>query len=493
MKDLNSAVWNLAFIIPLVPASLLTYLFFGFLLTVFPFDFFSYVFDDTGPFQAAPTVIGCLGFLIICFGTLGQHFEMKQKVPDPDKYPVPFIGLSNMWKNLASEFYNLGMWVLMFSIALFPIFFPILVVTVIMAILLIPYLALVDAGYYVVMAAAKALDERQYRHNTKHLVCPECGRASDRPFYEVCGSGILGLRPSEEGIFTVEMESASFPCFGSKGKRKDLAQTCPLCSSILETKEGKPFVISVAGAPSSGKTSFVHSVIGRVVSTSGNGKADSASLYHAWEGPELARYRAGTCDPTPASFQMPNVVKLESGRLATCRLLYMFDVGGEFFTGRIEADIQPQYAYTDALAFVLDPTCDRPEDAALNAYRVLVERYRQFNRMDASVTIGIPLAVVVTHADIPGPLSGLSGKGLRDRMADEGYFNLVNSAERDFRRVSFFSCDARTEGDAAVEAVRRLSEDAGENIAQFFSRGRRLTDSRFETIRSSIALLRRRP
>ncbi|MBP5203089.1 MAG: hypothetical protein J6Z16_00350, partial [Candidatus Methanomethylophilaceae archaeon] len=81
MKDLNSAVWNLAFIIPLVPASLLTYLFFGFLMTIFPFNFITYVSDDTVPFQVAPVVIGCLGFLIISFGSLGQHFEMKQKVP----------------------------------------------------------------------------------------------------------------------------------------------------------------------------------------------------------------------------------------------------------------------------------------------------------------------------------------------------------------------------------------------------------------------------
>ena len=475
MKNLNSAVWNLAFIIPLVPACYIAYLIFGFLLTVFPFDFFSYVFDDTEPFQVAPVVIGCLGFLIFTLTSLGREFDMKQQMPDPDKYPVPFIGLSSMWKSLASEFFSLGWWTLMMGIL--PIFTPIFIVNAIMAILLLPYLALVDAGYYVVMTVAKAVDERQYRRNTKRLVCPECGRASDRPFYEVCGTGIRGLRPSKEGIFTVEMESASFPCFGSEGKRKDLAQSCPLCSSALETKEGRPFVVSVAGAPSSGKTSFIRSVTGRVLSTYGNGKADSASLYHAWEGPELAKYRAGTCDPTPASFQMPNIVKLESGRLATCRLLYMFDVGGEFFTGHIEADIQPQYAYTDALAFVLDPTCDRPEDVALNAYRVLVERYRQFNRMDASVTIDLPLAVVVTHADVPGPLSGLSGKELRDRMADEGYFNLVNSAERDFRRVSFFSCDARTESDAAVEAVRRLSEDAGEDIAQFFSRRRRMGPS----------------
>ncbi len=466
MRNLNSAVWNLALIVPIVPACYLAYLFFGFLLTVSPFDFITYGSDDTGPYQAAPAVIGCLGFLIFSFSPLGQYLGMEQKIPDPVRYPVPFIGLGGAWERLVSNFFSLDKWTLLFSIVLLPIVFPIFVVSVIATFMLFPYLAIVDAGYYVVMSVAKSVDERQYRRNTRRFVCPECATASDRPSYNACGHGIPGLRPSEGGIFNVEMESASFPCFGSKGKRKEIAQSCPKCSSPVETAEGRPFVVSVAGAPSSGKTSFVHSVLGRVVSTSGNGKADSARLYHAWEGPEMARYRAGICDPTPASFQMPNIVKLESGRLTTCRLLYMFDVGGEFFTGRIEADIQPQYAYTDALAFVLDPTCDKPADVALNAYRVFLDRYRQFNRMDASVTIDIPLAVVVTHADIPGPLSGLSGAELRDRLADNGYFNLVNAAERDFCKVSFFSCDARTESDMAVAAVRRLSEDAGEDIGQ---------------------------
>ncbi|MBO4569134.1 MAG: hypothetical protein J5674_04120 [Candidatus Methanomethylophilaceae archaeon] len=394
---------------------------------------------------------------------------MVQNIPESKTYPVPFIGFSEMWESLASEFKSLAYYLLLYSFLLFPITFPILVVTVVATVLLFPYLALVDAAYYVVMAVAKAVDKRQYRTNTKRLVCPECGRASGRPFYDVGTSAIEGLRPSKNGIFSVEMETASFPCFGSKGGRKGLVQSCPLCSSVLETAEGKPFVLSVAGAPSSGKTSFVHSVTGRLVSTSGNGKADKAGLYHAWEGAELAAYRAGTCDPTPASFQKPHVVKLESGRLTTCRLLYMYDIGGAFFTGQIETDMQPQYAFSDALAFVLDPTCDRPADAALDAYRVFVGRYRQFNRMDASMRIDVPLAIVVTHADVPGPLSWLSGSELRDRMADIGYFNLVNSAERDFRRVSFFSCDARKECKETGDAVKRLCEDAGEDIGQFFS------------------------
>ncbi|MBR6205501.1 MAG: hypothetical protein IKQ60_10795 [Candidatus Methanomethylophilaceae archaeon] len=476
MKELNSAVWYLAFIIPLVPACIIAYHFFGFLLTIFPFciivDLAPLFHIDIGTLQVVPVVIGCLGFLIICFTPLGQSIDMKQKVPELGTYPVPFIGLSKMWEGLVSEYYTIGKWTFFLGNPMLyfisPFALPVFVVTVAAAVMLLPYLVFVDVVYYAAMAAAKVVDEMQYRHNTKRFVCPECGRASDRPVYDVCGNRIPGLRPSESGIFTVEMEAASFPCFGSNGKRKELVQSCPLCSSSVETKEGRPFVVSVAGAPSSGKTSFVYSVIGRLESTSGSGKADAALLYHAWEGPELARYRAGSCGRTPASFQKPHVVVLESGRLTTRRLLYMFDTGGEFFTGRIEADIQPQYSHTDALALVLDPSCDRPADVALGAYRVLVERYRQFNRMDASVRIDVPLAVVVTHSDIPGPLSGLSGTDLRDRMADIGYFGLVNSAEKDFRRVSFFTCDARAECKETGEVVKRLCEDAGEDIGQFF-------------------------
>ncbi len=475
MRRLNKAVWRLTFLIAAIPACAVSYWLFGILLTVFPFE---YIVDLNDEFlgldmfwlQFIPVVFGFLGFIVNSLTSMSEVFDLVPEPSDPKDFPVPFIGVSKGVFEMFRTMLIITGWMGIFCILLItiPLCLPGFVVSALSVLFAFPVLAAIDAVYFAAMYIAKAVDRRQYDRNTVCFVCPECGKTSPRPVYDIDGLWVSGLCPSVKGVLSVEMENSTSPCFGSKGGRKDLQQSCPECESLAATKEGRPFVVSMAGAKSSGKTSFVLSVTGELISSSGNGNAVAVRNYHFEHDSDILDYRSGLCRPTPESNWKPHLAMIESTRFVTCRNLYMFDVSGKFFTGAVETDIQPQYAFNDAIVFTLDPTCADPAGVANSAYIGFIEKYRQFNRLDASERISVPLFVVVTRADKKGPLSGLEGKELRDRMAEGGYFNLVNTIERDFSSVSFFSCATNREDGSSSRVMRRICDATGSEFGQFF-------------------------
>ncbi len=471
MRRLNLAIWRLAYLVTAIPASLISYWLFGILLTVFPFDYIAVLNEETLNLdafwlQAIPVVLGFLGVVVNCLTSIGEAFDVDTEPPDPESYPVPFLGLSKASFWLFASLLRFSGWMGLACILLITIPFclPACLFGLLCTLFLLPFLAAVDAIYCLAVVAARSSDRRQYERNTGCFVCPECGRRSLRPEYSIEGRTFAGLRPSAKGVLTVEMETSAAPCFGSRSGRKDLPQQCPECKWSVSTGERKPFVLSVAGAPSSGKTGFVLAVTGGILSSSGNGRASKAENYHPEHDAELSDYRSGVCRPTPGSFQKPHVVCIEAPHLPTGRNLCMFDVSGRFFSGTIEADLQPQYAFSDAIVFTLDPTCRDPVDAATGAYVGFIERCRRINRMDASVRISTPISVVVTHADRGGPADK---EDVKDYLSREGYFNLVNLLEKDFSSVSFFSCALNREDGSASAVVKHLCDRAGADVGEF--------------------------
>ncbi len=459
MKQLNQTVWYLGYIVSILPVSLITFYYLG-------SDFW----------VCTPLLIGIIGTLIVVY--IGRGTEYDLSPPPVVDYPVPFIGLSTIGASQVGRLLKCalltmalplgfsGVPVLIVLAGLIAI--PIALVMVVMAICIIPYLLVVDGIYLLAVFVAKIVDRHQYRVNTGKLVCPECGKASYRPSYNVSGTMIEGLCPTNKGIFHIEMETDNIPCFGSRSGRKKLLQCCPECEARVDTEEGKPYVVSMAGAPSSGKTSFVFSVLGNLVSSSGNGKANSFSFYNPGSNSVLSSYRAGSCSPTPLTYRPPRILTFESKQFPTKRHVYMCDVSGKFFSSEVSTDLQPQYSYNDAIVFVFDPTCAHPTDVAFAAYIGFIEKYRLFNRLDASKKIAVPIAVVATHADRFSAFGTSVGVDLREKMVNEGYFTLVNMIEKDFTAVSFFSCDATEEGGVTSDVMRHLCSSTKADIAQFF-------------------------
>ena len=473
MNKLNTAIWRLGFLIPAIPACCISYYVFGIMLTMFPAEYIVYLNDewlqlDEFWLKIVPVILGFLGFVINGLTEMADVFDLEPNPPDMGEYPVPFIGFHKAVLRLFFTFLVIAGWMGLFCILVItiPLCLPACIVTILSLLFLLPFLAVTDAVYLLVLYIAKAVDRRQYERNTGYFVCPECGRSSQRPDYYIGAKKVAGLCPSTKGIFRTEMEMSDYPCFGSKGGRKELTQTCPECNVNVSTKEGRPFVVSVAGAPSSGKTSFVLETTGELMSSSGNGKASAVVNCHPEHYAALLDYRAGLRRPTSVSNEKPHMISIEAPQFVTPRNVYMFDIGGKFFIEDFETDYQPQYSFNDAIVFTIDPTCRDPVQTASGAYFGFVSRYREFNRMDASERISVPMAVVLTHADRPDSFGG--GEGLRDKLADEGYSNLVSAIEKDFSSVSFFSCAVNKEDGSASAVMRRLCEESRPELAQFF-------------------------
>ena len=469
MQKLNTAVWRLGFIISAIPACWISYYIFDFLLTVFPFEYVADINDEyIGPdgfwLRFVPVVFGLLGYLVNILTTMSEVFELESVPPDPDEYPVPFLGLS---KNLLQMFYTsviIALYMGLFCILALTIPFclPAFVTAILGSLFLLPVMAVFDAVYLAAAALAKRSDERQYDRCTGSFVCPECGKKSRRPDYDAGGTIISGLRPGVRGIHKIEMETEEVPCCGSDSGRKNLPQFCPECGASVKTREAKPFVISLAGAASSGKTSFALAATGEILSGS-----SPAHNYHAEHDAALSDHDSGFCKPTPVTYSKPYVAVVATPELVTDRNLYMFDIGGDFFSGTTETDYQPQYSFNDAIVFTLDPSCADAPGKASAAYIGFIEKYRRFNRMDMSEKISVPLSVVATHADRPEAFGGENGKELRDHMAEEGFFGLVNMIEKDFSSVSYFSCVTNKRNGSSKEVVKDLCGRAGSELARY--------------------------
>ncbi len=470
MRTLNTIVWYTGFIVSIVPVCLIFFYLWG-----------------TEIWIEIPLAIGLIGALIIIAidspGIMGSSGSTGSKPlglrpPEPTSFPVPFIGLSSLVgsqmfalaKNgglmFVLPFTLLGNIVLAVIVALITI--PIGAVMLLMAACLIPYIAVVDGIYLLAVFVAKVVDRYHYDTNTGKLVCPSCGKASARPDYLIEGSTFHGLSPSEKGVLSVEMYTMSYPCYGSKGGRKDLPQRCPECNDSLSTREGKPFVVSMVGAPGSGKTSFIFSVAGTAKSSMGNGNASKVEFYRPSDESLLLDYRSGRCGATPVQYVPSRILTFESSHLATPRHLYMCDVSGRFFSSDVVTDLQPQYSYNDAIVFMVDPTRPNPESVAYSAYVGFMEKYRLFNKMDASGRIPVPFALVLSRSDVPGPFSGLSGEDLKEKMAEEGYFTLINAISKDFLYVSYHACNASKEDGSASAVMSSVCSKAGSSFLQFF-------------------------
>jgi len=461
MRSLNKWILNSAMVvaaIALIPELWLIY---------------EWLFDNIGLLRELSSYLGMGydtlsigGALFIVLGVMSMIFvKIDDEMPEPGS-PVPFIGFSGQLSPVLKSCLKLLLRMLLAFFLVFPLLLAVGMALALATMMLFIWAA--TAIYYVTMRRHRDSDERQYRENTSRFVCPECGKVFERPDYRLESTVVPGLKPSIFGIKRIETETKTFDCYGSASGRKLIEQSCPGCRATVGTKEGKPWVLTIAGGPGSGKTSFAFSAIGGMMGSMGNDNASSASLYRSEDVSALSMYRSGRCQPTAQSLRASHILCFESSRFVTQRMAYLCDIGGGYFlSGGSESDLQPQYAYNDAIAFVVDPCAEDPARKASEAYYGFMERYRRLNRMDASRTIRTPIAVVVTHADRQGAFHGVPDEGVREAMVGSGFFNLVNLIEKDFSSVSFFACDATKEGGASA-AVRHLCRITGSGMEDFF-------------------------
>jgi hypothetical protein len=148
-------------------------------------------------------------------------------------------------------------------------------------------------------------------------------------------------------------------------------------------------------------------------------------------------------------------------------LLYIYDAAGELYAGTTELRRQNFFTHASAVAMLVDPfsieqfrvdrasaTPSATEAAAespQNVYGRLISTLREQHEGER---IDIPLAILLTKADILGIAHEIELPGAREWLVRLGEGTLVLSAEHDFRDVRFFACSAlgRAPSAASTEA-----------------------------------------
>lgn len=297
---------------------------------------------------------------------------------------------------------------------------------------------------YVLLGIAKALDGayRTILHVT--YACDRCKNIYLQPGYVCpsCGKVHSYLRPNTFGIFfhrctCGQLMPATFfstvkDPSGKRIRRSTLEQRCPnpACARQVSTGDARTLSVSVVGSRSVGKTTYIaalsHLLLDEFPESRGYETefldAEKQKLFQELED----CYRSGSTEMTreatdlnrPSAFSLSFLVKKRG--LSPQRLLHVYDVAGETFLKGEEHETQLQYAYATGAIFLVDPM-SIPEvsdelserlssaDSAVTAREYpdtvlsnFVEKIRQVSGVGQGEQISLPLAVVLSKADLPG-------------------------------------------------------------------------------------------
>ncbi len=287
------------------------------------------------------------------------------------------------------------------------------------------------------LMVARVADNSGYDRRAGRFVCPMCGKMYRHSVYSykrMC-TGIF--TPSIRGLTVMELDDERIPCFGSG--RQSLEQICPGCGERMNLREARTFVVSLAGAPGSGKTGFSSATM-----YAANLKRGITVMNSTTSG-LIGQQIAGGAPPTPETWMPPYAIRITAKDSVNYRLLLMYDVNGKYFTesGNTQ-DIQFQYPYTDGLVLMVDPVKSNAAATAFKHYNGFILKFRESCQLSVSKRIRTPMAVVVSGADVPGyDFRGMGSEGVRSELEKLGFRELLAALEQDFSKIRYFSCSTK--------------------------------------------------
>lgn len=228
-------------------------------------------------------------------------------------------------------------------------------------------------------------------------VCPNCYEKFELPYYVCvkCGRVHKNLFPSHYGILRRKCVCGeAIPCSFLKETNKVKA-ICPSCSREVEVKENVPICISVIGPKEMGKTPFIFSAT--------NALLNNISEEKQWNVKALKESFIDN-DNIDNEGKVYNI-SINSKKFFSEKLLYMFDVSGEYFNNKDSIKRQKYYRYVDGLVFIIDNSFKEAEEYNLNMCEVndLLDRIiftlREIRQIKLDELIDIPIAVVINNID----------------------------------------------------------------------------------------------
>lgn len=305
--------------------------------------------------------------------------------------------------------------------------------------------------------------------NIPHYICPNCGRIHKM------------LIPGPYGIMKRRCKCKEvIPCtnFGGRYKLKAL---CPVCGEDIESRESSPLCIPVVGAESSGKTSFIYSAINTLRDYISKEKNWSVSFLNENFNYTLLKYLESFkrgIPPKKTDGIHPEVynVFINSPKFSSEKLLYFYDIGGEYFNSRTNIRTQKYYGYTEGVIFVIDPlgTAGAQKYVLRNDFAEkstnninihdFIDRFilafREINEIEPKKLIPIPCAIIINKMD----LFGYNGP-IEDFLREMGEDAIIKKFEYNFKRYKFFSISVlQYEKTAAAGAVRWILSEINSEL-----------------------------
>ena len=313
-----------------------------------------------------------------------------------------------------------------------------------------------------VLNAAEA--RRRARKHT-HAACMRCFHVSPWPAYRCPGCLSLhhDVRPGRLGLFFRRCECGTrFPTLASRAAWQ-LTAVCQRTDCQQPLPEGAGAVrdvrIPVFGDTSAGKTRFLYASLNSLLATTSTAGIavtypDQSSEDQVSLGLDVIRSGQDTAK-TSAAAPAAVTFRLREGRASD--LVHLFDAAGEQFRDAKYHDSLRFLDDSQGLVYVLDPFAVPAVQNQLAGQNSAAVRLAHAAAGDPEIAYGevmsrlrdggVPaasqrLAVVISKTDLlrgAGLAVPSDSDALAAWLADQGMYNLVQSARREFAEVRYFA------------------------------------------------------
>ncbi|MCH5138639.1 hypothetical protein JMF89_15755 [Clostridiaceae bacterium UIB06] len=310
-------------------------------------------------------------------------------------------------------------------------------------------------------------------------VCPHCHSQFDIPYYICPGCGEIHkkLIPGPYGISKRKCRCGTvIPSTNFTGRFK-LKAVCPVCSQNIESRETSPICIPIVGGKAVGKTSYMYEAADMLINDISKEKKWNIRFLNEGEEEKfnkgMASLKKGIFpEKTDKANTDAHNIFIGSKKFFSEKLLYMYDISGEYFCSRVGIRRQNYYKYINGLIFIIDPLSIVNEEKSIKIENKfincnpsdtntddLIDRFiiglREIKQIQLNKFIDIPVAVIINKMD------AVDYKGeVMDFLKDAGEEKLIRKFEHNFANYKFFLCSVLGNTDSKEPCDKKGMEES---------------------------------